>query len=393
MSRTTHTWRAHALALVAGFAIVACQSAPPATSSPAATTGAASPEATAAPSPTAAAVDVVPLFAAAMEDLDSGLVSLEGSATVGPVKVALSGSSTFDGPDSMSTFTTTVGGSSSVVETVKVAGAAYTKAGDGPWLPAPTTQGKDLTKALKDGAAESLTDKGTETQDGLLVHKLEASSGSAFDPSVFLSSATGVSNVKGTTTFYCTDDGTPIGAAIELTWTQAAGTQTLDSSMAFEIKFRALGTAQTIRAPESVWKRFDVVKRGYSIAHPPDYDYTARRGFDYFIGPDDSFYFGSRSETQGFTLNIVAKSETGSIKSLLGTKTVSNEEITMGGLPGRLLSAKGSSADLGGKVVFYEAVIVKGKFFYFVAWVSAQGDEAADLALFRQVVATFQFLA
>jgi hypothetical protein len=393
MIRMTARLRTRVLALAAGLIVAGCQSAQPTAGPTSAATGAPpSVAASTAPSPSAAA-NVAPLFVEAMKGLSSGVVDLDGSATVGPIKVTISGTSTFDGPDNQGTLTTTVGGVSSVVETVLVAGKSYSKTGDGPWLPAATRSGGDLTGSLKNSAAGSFTDQGTESRNGATVHKLVASSGSAFDPSVFLASATGVSNVSGTTTFYCADDGTPAGATIQLTWTQTAGTQSLDASMTFEINFSSLGTAQSIRAPEAVWQRFDVAKKGYSIAYPPGYDHTAKQGYDYFVAPESSFYFASRIDTQGLSLNLIARSETSSAKSLLNTKTVTNTATTMGGVAGRLLSAKGTSADLGGKVVFYEAIVVKGKFAYFVAWVSKQGNEAADLATFRQVIATFRFLA
>ena len=393
MRGTTRGRRVQLIALAAGLAVAACQTAPPSSGSPAAATpGPSTPEVTSGPSPSAAAVDVVPLFAAAMQGLSSGVVSMDGNATVGPIKVTISATSSFDGPDSKGRTTTTVGGNATTVETVKVAGKSYAKTGEGPWLEVATPPSKDFTTALKD-ASRSLTDKGTSTRAGKSVHELVASSGSAFDPSVFLASATGVSDVGGTTTFYCEDDGTPVGATIDVTWKQAVGGQTLDGTMTFEIDFSSLGSGQAISAPEGVWSRLSVEKRGYSIGHPSDYDYTAKQGFDYFFGPDESFYFASRADTQGFTLNLITRGEINSFKSTLKTKTVSNGDITVGGLPGRLISATGTNAQLGGKVVLYEAITVKGKFAYFIAWVSKVGNEAADLAMFRQVVATFQFLA
>lgn len=395
MTPFTRGLRVQLIALVACLAVAACQNAPVATPTPGpvGTPGASAPPPSTAPSPSQVAVDVVPLFVEAMKGFDSGIVNMDGSATVGPVKVTISGSQAFDGPDNKGKITTTVAGVSTVAETVLVAGKAFTKQGDGPWLAAPTPTSKDLTGALKDTAAGSFTDKGTINRKGTTVHQLEAGSGSAFDPSVFLSSASGVTDVAGTTTFYCKDDGTPVGATIDLTWKQAAGAATLDASMTFEIDFASLGSPQSITAPAEVWKRFNAAKRGYSIGYPPNYDHTARNGFDYFFGPSDQFFFSSRTATQGYTLNIIAKGETSSIKSELKAKSVTNEDVVVGGVPGRLLKASGSSADLGGKVVFYEAIVVKGKFAYFIAWVSKQGNEEADLATFKQVLASFQFTA
>jgi len=394
MQGTGRGLRPTLLALATGLVIAACQNAPTVAPTPGGSGGTPSgaPPST-APSPSEAAVDVAPLFVEAIKNLDSGIVALDGSATVGPIKVDISGTTTFDGPDSKGKTTTTVAGVATVNETVHVAGKSYAKSGNGPWLESPPSSGCDLSTSLKDASPSSFTDKGTTTRNGATVHQLESSGSGAFDPAVFLCSSPGVSNVTGSTTFYCTDDGTPVGATIELTYTQTVGAQALDGSLTFEISFSSIGSSQSISAPDSVWARFNVDKRGYSIAHPANYDHTARQGFDYFVGPDDSFYFGSRVATQGYTLNAIAKSEISSAKSSLNAKAVTNEDVVVGGVAGRLLNANGSSADLGGKVVFFEAIVVKGKYAYFVAWVSHAGNEAADLATFMQVLSTFQFLA
>jgi hypothetical protein len=392
MTTIVRGWPARLIALAAVLALAGCQSAPQAPPTPAASTPAVTSEPTTAPSPTtAAAVDVVPLFVHAMQSFGAGALSMDGSATVGSIKVTVSGTNAFDGPDSQGKLTTTIGGVATTSETIHVAGKAYSKTGDGPWLPAPTPNGNDLAKSLKNSGAGSFTDKGTSTRDGKVVHELVASSGSAFDPNVFLGSATGVSNVAGTTSFYCLDDGTPVGATIALTWTQAAGGQMLDASMTFELGFSEVGTAQSIRAPEDVWQRFNADKRGYSIAYPSNYDHTTRQGYDYFIGPD-SLYFASRTDNEGYTLNVLAREEIESAKSTFYTKAVSNDDFMVAGVPARLLSGKGTNETFGGKVVFYEAIFEKGKFAYVVAWVSPLGSEAADLAVFKQAMATFQFL-
>jgi hypothetical protein len=376
-----------AAAIIISALLAGCQPAP--STAPANSDGAVPTDAAVvSPSP---GIDVVPLFAAAIKAMSSGVVAIDGTAVVGPVQVTIAGTSTFDGPDSKGEITTTVAGVSSVVETVKVAGSAYSKTGDGPWLAVTTPSGdSDFNTALKNSAASSFTDNGTQTRDGQVVHELVASDSSSFDPKAFLGSATGVTNVGGTTTFYCAEDGTPVGATIEVTWTQAAGTQTLNGSMTMEMKFSALGTAQTIRAPDVVWKPFTSTRWAFSLAYPPDYDHDSDKNYDYFIGPGTTFMTASRAKNLGYTLNVIAKGEATQLKRLLGAKTVSNTAITVSGLTGRLLSGTGTNKDLGGKVVVHEAIVVKGKFVYYVAWFSAVGNEAADLATFMQTVATFK---
>jgi hypothetical protein len=48
-----------------------------------------------------------------------------------------------------------------------------------------------------------------------------------------------------------------------------------------------------------------------------------------------------------------------------------------------------ASSPLGGRHTVYEAIVVKGKFAYYVAWFSPAGSETGDLATFRQLISTF----
>jgi hypothetical protein len=160
--------------------------------------------------------------------------------------------------------------------------------------------------------------------------------------------------------------------------------------MSFEMTFSQLDAPQTIRAPEDAWTRFTSDRWGYSIAYPPGYDVDSDKDYDYFFGPGAAFYTGSRTNNRGFTLNVIANAEVESVKDYLDTRSVTNDGITVGGLPARLLIASGKSPDLG-RVLALEAIVVKGKYAYSVIWFSEPGNEAADEALFRQAVSTVMF--
>jgi hypothetical protein len=332
---------------------------------------------------------VAALFAARIDEVASGASSFEGTAQIGDVQFTMTGSSAFDGPDTKSKTTTTIGGVSTVAETSRVAGTAYQKSGDGPWVKSAATGSGDINNELFKNA-ESFRDDGTVTRNGQLVHELVASSESGFDPAAIFGAAKGISNVEGTPSFFVTDDGTPVAATIDLTWRQVVGEQTLDGEMSFEITFSQLDAPQTIRAPEGAWTRFTSDRWAYSVAHPSDYDFDTDKDYDYFIGPSAGFYTASRTNNQGFTLNVLANAEVASVKDYLDTRTVSNDSITVGGQPGRLLQASGKSPDLG-KVLALEVLVVKGKYLYSFVWFSEPGNEAADLALFRQAVSTVTF--
>ena len=382
MART----RVGAASLIVTLLVAACSTATPSASPPPAATDSPSAAPTASPEPS---VDVAALFAARIDEVESGVSSFEGTAQIGTVQFTMTGSSTFDGPDTKGKTTTTIGGVPSIVETSRVAGTAYKKSGDGPWVKVAATGGGDINNELFENA-DSFRDDGTVTRDGHLVHELVASSESGFDPAAIFGDAEGISNVEGSPSFFVTDDGTPVAATIDLTWRQLVGEQTLDGSMSFEITFSQLDAPQTIRAPEDAWTRFTSDRWGYSIAYPSDYDFDSDKDNDYFIGPGAAFYTGTRSNNQGFTLNVITNAEIASVKDYLGTRTVTNDAITVGGLPGRLLQASGKSPDLG-KVIALEAMVVKGKYLYSVIWFSEPGNEAADLALFKQALSTITF--
>ena len=377
-----------AVTLAAGLMVSACGSSNPSASTPPAGTTAPSVAVVASPS-AGPAVDVVPLFAAAMDDVTSGALAVDGTARVGNVQFTMTGSQVFSGPDSNGSLTTTIGGVAKTVETTQVGGKRYTRTGDGPWVEAPPSSGSDLTDEILKNAGNALSDVGTETRDGQPVHRLEVA-GSAFDPAALLSGTAGVSDAEGTVAFFCTDDGTPVGAEVEVTWQQKLGDQAANGSMTIEIAFSQLGVAQSIRAPDEVWSVHTSARYDYSIAYPSDYDYTKDTDFDYFFAPDLDFYGVSRVNNQGLTLNILTRGEVDSIKGYLNTNRVTNEAITVGGVESRWLTASGNNADLG-KTLIHEVVVVKGQWAYYVAWFSKPGKEAVDKATFLQVVASFAF--
>lgn len=368
------------MALVAGCA--GAPSTPPASSSP-------TPAATIVPSTPSPmpSVDVVARFRDAMADISSGVMAFEGTVTIGPVRVTMSGTSTFDGPDSRGSVTTTVGGESTTTETTTVTGARYSKSAGGPWLPAaPSTSSDLMEELLKKGS--TLEDRGTSTRDGVTVHELVADA-STFDPAALLGSVEGLSSVKGEVRFYVTDDGVPVGAEIDLSWRQAGTSGSVEATLAYEIAFRDLGDPQTIRAPEDVWAPWASERWGFSLARPADFDYTKDKSYEYFISPGPTFMTASRGRREGFTLNQIAKVEAAGFKTLLKAKSTTNEGATLAGQPARLISATGTNSNLGGRVVVYEAITVKGDFAYYIVWVAPPGNEVQDLATFRQVLATF----
>ena len=379
-----NTRRRGGIALVLAVLLGGCNTAAPSTA-PIVTPGAGTPAPTIAPTSSPAA-DVARLLAEQYGNVTSGGSTMTGTLLIGSVRATFTGTGQFNGPDSTQTLTTTVGGVDSTQKSAKVAGQRYLQVGNGPWLRNESSSGGggSLEAELKD-ALDAGRDLDANAA-GSGNHTIEAAD-QPFDP-VALGFAASASGGKATYTFEAEPDGTPVSVGISATWRQTGQAAPADVSLELTLTFSDLNGNPRITAPADVWERFSSERWSYAVAHPADYDVSSDDDYDYLIGPDGSFVSIGRANNRGFGLNLLATSEVASIKNLLGTKSVTNEGITVGGLDGRLLSGKGTSRDLGGKIVFHEVIAVQGKFAYYFIWFSEVGNEAADLATFRQLLST-----
>jgi hypothetical protein len=394
MASMTRASRAGVVVLAGLFGVGACQSTPAATPTAETTSAAATQEATTNASPSAPPVDVVALFKAKAGSLKSGaVVTFQGTATIGLVQVRLNGNITYAGVDNRTLVTSTVGGVDVQVEQVQVAGRRYSRTGTGPWLEVAIPSGSSgLSGQLAASALATLHDEGVEEHNGDSLHKLVVSSDAGFDPSSLLSSVSGAENMKLDIAYFVGDDGTPVAATIDATWTQKAGEQAVDGSLRFDMTFSHLGQSQTVRIPPDVWPVFSSARYHFTMAHPTDWTFFKAKGADELDAPYYAYVLVSRQKTEGGNLNLWAKAQVAALKAFLGGKAVSNEDASLGGVGARLLSGIGKAKELGGKnVVAYEAVAIKGGFVYFVLWVSEVGDEANDRILLEQMLSTFQF--
>ncbi len=384
-----------AVALIFSLVIAACGGSNPTptvspTVSPTPSRAAASP--TLQPSPTPEpSQDVAPLFLARVGELSRGVMTFEAEVIAGNIQFTMSGTSRVNGPDSESSMTTTIAGVATTVETVQVAGSRYSRTGAGPWLPATLKDAASLGDELLRAGEAPFTDVGVQTRDGREVHRLEPTSNTSFDVAALLSSASGVAGMQASLVFFADDDGLPIAAEIEATWTQTVGESTVNAEMRLVMEFSQIGVRQTIRTPANVWTTFTSARWSYSIGYPGDYDYSKNKKFDVFVGPVRGFISIARHANNGLTANQIARMATTVFKREVGAKSISNDPISLGGRSGRLLTVTGSHKDLNGKYLAFQAIVVKGKNVYFVEWYLPQGDQPAKLAEFMQLVSTFAF--
>ena len=346
------------------------------------------PLATATPAPSPTPVDVGSLFLPQITAMTRGTLELSGALTVGPQSGAVSGTIAFIGSDEDQITTIAIGSTTSKTETIHVAGHGYTKQGDGPWFEdaTPPVAGKDLTTVLK--GLTTLSDQGTETRHGVLVHRLELPAGTVIDPAAFGLTDPGQKSPTVSVVFFADETGKPISMLVNETWSQVSGTTTIPVTVALEMRFGA--STPSIQAPASVWARFSSTRFHYAMAHPADWDVsTADKTVDRFASPGEAFVLIDRIKVpSGSILNDAAKGEIASARRD-GFTLVTNQAITLDGQPGRILTFRGKIS--GSAYVMDVAVTLRAGYGYEFFWFSPKGHEADDLALFRQMLATFAF--
>jgi len=374
-------------ALVLGLVLGACQSATtPSSAAPGSPTTVVTAGPTTTPLP-----DVAALLRAKLAAITSGDQRLTGTLRVGDVQATFEGTQSTNGPDSSSSMATTVGGVVSTEQHIKVAGVRFAKRGIGPWLEDGSPAGSgDLHAAIEQALSAAVDLDATIT--GPAAHRL-SSSVPSFDPSRYGFAAAAATPGTGTITFQAKADGTPLSVTIQGTWVAASAGTTVDGSLELTIAFTTLNSRPRITAPADVWTTFTSDRFGFSHAQPATFDYSKDKWYDYFTGPTASsgYFATARTSSRGSKLNTIAASELAGLKTALGAKSTANDAITLGGERARLLTVSGVSKELGGKVTIYEAVAVRGKYFYMVVWVAPTAEADAALGMMRQLLTTFAF--
>jgi len=378
-------FRPASLLLSLALGLVACQAAAP-SAAPEATPASPVPSATA--TPTATPVDVAALFLPQIVAATSARLEIDGAVEFGSQIGTIEGTLVYVGGDTDQVMTISLGGTPTTTASIHKAGAGYTKSGAGPWFrdaSAPAA-GKDVSSVLK--SLKTLRDAGLESFDGQSVHRLELPAGTVLDPAAFGLTDPAMRSPRVELVFFATAEGRPVLMRATITWSQASGTTTIAVKMTADMRFAQIGGSLRVNAPAEVWSRFSSARFHYAMAYPGDWDVDATgKGFDRFASPADPFVLATRDKcTCTLTLNDLAKAEIAANKRS-GFVLDSNVALTLGGQKARLVSMHGKIQ--GSPYVIYEALMVKGSYAYFVNWFSPKGHEAADLASFKAMLATF----
>jgi hypothetical protein len=344
--------------------------------------------ATEAPSPTAA--DVAKAFLAQMVTATAGKLAIRGTLELGTLTGQVTGSMSYAQSNTDQTTNITIGGTTTSTSSIHLQGIGYTKTGNGPWLTdtVPPQSGQDLVTVLK--ALSSVVDKGVEAHDGVQAHRIELGAGVSVSPAAFGLSNPAMVNPALDLVFYAADDGKPVAMVVTVTWTQTVNGSTVPVKMALDFAFTQVGGSVTISSPDHVWQRFTSTRFHYAIAYPDDWDVdTSGKTTDQFVAPAFGGVVAARFKTQGLGLNTIAKSEISYNKTHFKWVSTANVAFVLAGVKARLITYHGTIS--GTKTAMYEVLAVKGSYFYDIVWISPVGNEAADLATFKEMLSTFAF--
>lgn len=380
--------RRSAVLFVVAAVLGGCSSQTPATSTPEPTQ---SPTAsTPGPQPSPTPVDVAAVALPQLAKATSGKLTITGTIDAGTNSGTVSGTIDFAGSDSDQVFTVAAGGAPVTTETIHAAGVGYTKKGPGPWFQdavAPAS-GKGMSNVL--GGLSALTDAGTETRNGVLVHRLELPAGTILDPAAFGITDPTYIGPAVSLVFYASEAGKPVSMVVTVTWTQTVGTQSLPVKMVLEMAFDQLGGSVSVLAPGDVWVVYTSKRYHLRIAMLGDWDTdTTAKGIDYLVSPGDPFVGVDRFASRGISLNTWAKASIAYDKSHFKFMSNGNVGYTLAGVKARLLTFHATINHK--KVVVYDVIGIKSGYVYEVYWQSPAGQEAGDLALLKAMLATFAF--
>jgi hypothetical protein len=350
-----------------------------------------SPTPTVAPTPSPTPIDTAAAFVKVMANPQfSANVVVTGKLTIGKLEVAMSGEMALSGRDSRSSITLDMPGAPQTTESVTVGVDGYKRTKPGPWLgEAKSSSGTSMTDAL--ARLLNASDAGVVTKNGQALHHIVPTGGFSIPPSAVGLTDPAITDPKTSVDFYALADGTPALLALSISWTQTAGGQSTPCTVQMDMAFRDVGTAIAIQAPEDVWATTTSKRFNYSVAHPSDWVLVEAKANDEFGPSGQSIVYVAPQQVGTVALAAFGDQLVATYnKEFSVAKPESDVASKLGGQAARLLTYHWKSA-AGQNLVLYDAVTVRAGTGWEVFLIDVAGNEAADLALFETLVASFAF--
>lgn len=362
-------------------ASAAADSNPPASPTDAESSPASSP----VPSPTSAAA-LTPLAFA-----DPGFestVTIDSTTKVGKTTTHTTGTIDVAGRASHLVRTDTTGKTTSKTETLTANGSRYVKS-KGVWTKGGAADDTDLVAILRGITAYS--DLGVEDRDGQLLTHLQANLTTI--PRELALVTKDVTDTAGTLDVWVREDGTPVSATLETTWTQPAGKKTVDGSRSTTLTFGEPLAEEPIIAPTETWSFFNSKRYHYRMASPDTWAAKAGKGrfADSFNGGEE-YAYASRARNGGRSLSYINARILSQLRTITGyrkLKVTSNKKAKLDGAPARRIEFRGTSQ---GDPVYGQAVFAnKGGWWYFIGFDSFEKWSDESRATFSSMVNSFDF--
>ena len=382
------------VALISGaIFLAACQPAAPPTTAP--SSGAiSSPQPSTSPAATLAPTsppDVSRAFSTAFAAVHSGIIRMAATITVGAVESTLGVTNEFSGGDSKTTTIATVGSRKSTTETIAVAGKHYTRTNVGPWLETAATPDPGFGAAIAQ-LASNVSDTGVVDRDGRALHKLVPKAGAPLSPSQLGVTVGDAAAVTSEAVFYADAAGAPVAADVSLRWTRgAAGLEA--GSIVLSLDFDRLGDLMQIATPPDVWNTLMSSRFDYALNYPHEWDYLKGAAYDEFDSPIGAWVTVIREKNVGLTLNQFSSSWITYAKKEYKPASTASEAYIVDGLKARFITLDKATlrgCDCG-KLVIFNALVLKGKNIYVISWLGPAGTEDKDVVMFKAILAQFHF--
>jgi hypothetical protein len=251
-----------------------------------------------------------------------------------------------------------------------------------------------MSAAFDEGATYTLA--GTETVDGVTLHRLEITPAPEIGPEMLGLTDPSITSAEGSLVFLAEDDGTPGGMILTATWVQDTPSGPVDATFELTFRFDPTVTEVAISAPDDAWERYTSAEFGYQMAHPVGWTAEHVPGDADFSAYDDYLdAAGSEVQVYHYSVDPGVTAADWNLESAnllqqdFGVAPDVTNNLTLPSGPAVQILALNATVD-GTDLFFQEAVIFGDGVAWDVDWYSEAGNEAADQARFVQFVNSFQ---